>query len=960
MEVVKLTLRATLGLVAVLSALLLPSVCAYSDGFTSNSMTAEVSQSVIVLNFQRPIEGFMVINTTVMRSLPTRVPGARRYIEVPVYIPFKVSGSQAFLPVPAGVKRFSILGPFSREEPLTPFIMLIDEKTLANSTALTLEWPVVEGFAVTVNVLPLLDGRYPDISVEVQMLELEQLPYKLQWLTPNYQMLLGRSVPELSSYASRFILPPLGRVEVSVRVLLKGRMEVLKRVFDAQPNASLTIEDVANLILLTNRKELSELRANVSNLLDSLESSGYYLGSSRRLLSMTESLAVEDGSLQVAYGQRLAYSLLSKLEAYLVRLEAGPSITYALLLTGAEMLLCLMVGLRLSQKWALKVVFSLVLFAVLWFLTFQVLPKASMNAIMLTSAAAVMGAFLGLRVLLRQKPVQTISTASGATLEGLISSTINFSVSFLARRRLRAILLFITTALMAFGTTCLTSFTMHTAVSHQISEFVPETIDGSYLIARGYGFAAFGGITPVNVAGLAFLASRSEVQSISPSAIAVFPMNPYDTVRGLPISGVFGITQNSPVAMLMENCCMVEGSALGIHSGAIIISDALAKAASKKVGDVIEIGGSSYTVVGVFDSRALTKVKDLDGDDLLPTIMVGTSSYKPPAESVVFLYYGDAVLVGAVTNKVYVKLTPESDSATLARVLSLLGNVNVYVAEAGKPTEIYYPGFRIEIVGLELLIPSLIALLIVYMSFLGFVYEVRRDIFTLSTLGATPDQVFLVFVMMASVIGFAGGVLGYLTGLTAFRGFSATRAEIPVDVKLDTASFLLSIILPTVLALLGALSPATKAVVAAVPSLRRRWRVEAEESSRDDVEREVTLVTPIPVVVRSKEKARELAEFLESKLTEMAGNKVSVYNVSGWIEGNEERPAFVVYFEYLQVEGRAFKSYNKVRIKRVNGEYAVELESKIVTIYTMFAKECLRDVASLVRKLTLEWRAQRG
>jgi hypothetical protein len=29
-----------------------------------------------------------------------------------------------------------------------------------------------------------------------------------------------------------------------------------------------------------------------------------------------------------------------------------------------------------------------------------------------------------------------------------------------------------------------------------------------------------------------------------------------------------------------------------------------------------------------------------------------------------------------------------------------------------------------------------------------------------------------------------------------------------------------------------------------------------------------------------------------------------------------------------------------------------------VTIYTMFAKERLKDVASLVRMLTLEWRAE--
>jgi hypothetical protein len=215
--------------------------------------------------------------------------------------------------------------------------------------------------------------------------------------------------------------------------------------------------------------------------------------------------------------------------------------------------------------------------------------------------------------------------------------------------------------------------------------------------------------------------------------------------------------------------------------------------------------------------------------------------------------------------------------------------------------------------------------------------------------------VFLVFTTLATVVGFAGGAIGYLSGMAAFRALNLVGASIPVDVKVDLPSLLFSVAVSVALALAGALAPASKAVVAAVPSLKRRWTPEAEEAERNEAEREIVLVTPIPVVIRSAEKAKEFVDFVEAKLSELAAQKVSVYNVEKYIESEH---GLVVYFEYLQVEGRAFKSYNKLRVRRLNGTYSIELESKIVTIYIMFAKECLKDVASLIRKLTLEWRAE--
>jgi len=50
-------------------------------------------------------------------------------------------------------------------------------------------------------------------------------------------------------------------------------------------------------------------------------------------------------------------------------------------------------------------------------------------------------------------------------------------------------------------------------------------------------------------------------------------------------------------------------------------------------------------------------------------------------------------------NKVYVELAPAAGAEALAESLSLLGEVRV--AEPGERLKIFYPGFKVEVVGAE-------------------------------------------------------------------------------------------------------------------------------------------------------------------------------------------------------------------------------------------------------------------
>lgn len=563
---------------------------------------------------------------------------------------------------------------------------------------------------------------------------------------------------------------------------------------------------------------------------------------------------------------------------------------------------------------------------------------------------------LALITVARSPSVGGLKTASGASLEGILASMISLSVNLLSRRRLRALLLLVTVSTVSAGVTSLTSFTAYSWVGYQLVKQPPGGVGESYLVVTAKSPAG-----PLDPTGLSVLEGREEVEGVALSAIALYPMNPLEVVGGVPVAGILGVSENSPLTGLLGDITSPSSAVdvVGGGQGFILISDSMARALGKDVGDIVVLRGRRYVIAGRFDSRGLADMKDLDGRSVIPPVIVGYISTRVSAESVVIMNYRDALLLGAGVNKVYVRIRPGAECDELARALSILGGYSVYVAEPDEPVRAYFPSTKFEFIGAEMAVPAAVSLLIVFSAFVGFAYEMRREIFTLSTLGATPDQLFLLFLIEAGLIGFAGGVAGYVAGLATFKLFGLLGVLVPVDVKVSLAAAAISILSPIVISVLGALLPASRAVTIAVPSLRRRWTPEAELVERRAAERALSFRVSIPVIIGDEEKARSFVEHVASRLSELSSHKVTVYNVDVSEDYDEwGRRAFRICFEYAQVEGRAFKSHNTIWVRWRDGHYAVEMESEIITIFTLFANECLRDVTSLVREVALEWSAE--
>jgi len=904
-----------------------------------------VPERLMRIRFTGRVEGVLVVNAS---------QGASKSAALLV---IRVSGDEAVIRL-AGAEELTVIGPFSTSEPIVPYSARFNLSGCGPE--LSVEWPLELGSRLVFEVVPPLHEPAPKLSLHAIYTDLSVQPPPAPFtrLSPEEQLNLAERIPELY-FAAGSVTLPSGEAEVSARYVVWGRERELTRRIHLGFNETLVIPDIADTVFGENERILRNLKSGVEALVESLEDRGYYLGGSRYMLSLAEELisrARGGDRLSGAALQRQAYTLLSQLNSHLMLLSGGPGLWYTTFIVVAELALSLLVGWVMFTRRPERLASSLALFTSLMVLSSQLLPGLRMGVETAAAMAVAAGLMLTFVMVARSPGLSGLRTASGASLEGILTSMVGFSVNLLSRRRLRATLLLATVTAVSAGITSLTSFTAYSSVSYQLLGQPPRSVEESYLIV-----AAESPTGPLNPAGLSALEGREEVEGVALSAVAMYPMNPLDVIGGVPVAGILGISSDSPLAGLMREVASPPTAVevVGSSQGFILISDSMARALGREVGEVLVLRGEKYVVAGYFDSGELARIRDLDGGSVIPPVIIGYISTQVSSESVVVMNYRDALKLGAAVNKVYVKVKPGAACEELAQALSVIGGYEVYVAMPGGNVKVYFPSLRFELRGAEMVVPAAISILIVFSAFVGFSYEMRRDVFTLSTLGATPSQLFLLFLVEAGLMGFAGGVAGYVAGLAAFKLFGALGILVPVDVKLSIAAAAGSVVLPIAISVLGALVPASRAVTMAVPSLRRRWTPEAELLERREAERTLSFRVPIPVVIGDEEKARSLVEHMVSRLAELSSHKVSVYNVDAREDRDEwGRRRFSIYFEYAQVEGRAFKSHNTIWVRWSGDQYVVEMDSEVTTIFTLFANECLRDVTSLVREIALEWSAE--
>jgi predicted lysophospholipase L1 biosynthesis ABC-type transport system permease subunit len=111
---------------------------------------------------------------------------------------------------------------------------------------------------------------------------------------------------------------------------------------------------------------------------------------------------------------------------------------------------------------------------------------------------------------------------------------------------------------------------------------------------------------------------------------------------------------------------------------------------------------------------------------------------------------------------------------------------------------------------------------------LNSMYERRKEIHILSSVGLNPAQIGTIFVAEASIIGLTGGGIGYLMGMVLYKGMSLFGVALEVEQKVSAFWSLASIGIAMTAVVMGAVASLRSSTVI-TPSLQRRWRISGEK-----------------------------------------------------------------------------------------------------------------------------------
>lgn len=429
--------------------------------------------------------------------------------------------------------------------------------------------------------------------------------------------------------------------------------------------------------------------------------------------------------------------------------------------------------------------------------------------------------------------------------------TIVFSLAKrnIRRRRTRFFLTLVPITVLVMSFVALTSFSSQDTFALSAIGTSQSGAQGILVREIAPEIPSFQGIVPYGVATfkhidesvMDWLLAKSDIVAVTPKVENEPNLNPEWSVStsygSIMIYGILGVLPSAEAQILGLNKTIAEGRYLNDNeTDAILISSAAAESMDLHVGDDLALSGRTMRLVGIFDDELITQLHDFDGQSILPEKIVKSTSSEisflaPPSWSLTRCDPSEVVIanwktamqlsITVLISRVDVKAEASTDLLQLARTISLERDYNVWVDSAGKITFVGETQF-LEVEGTTIVIPWLIVVLDVIIVMANTIYERRKEVATLTSIGLNPTQVSLLFGAEAVVIGIIGGGIGYLTGLSSYRFMAILGAGIDVRQKISFQWCLASIGISMSAVLIGTFV-ALRSSVAITPSSLLRW-----------------------------------------------------------------------------------------------------------------------------------------
>jgi ABC-type lipoprotein release transport system permease subunit len=546
----------------------------------------------------------------------------------------------------------------------------------------------------------------------------------------------------------------------------------------------------------------------------------------------------------------------------------------------------------------------------------------------------------------------------------------------LRRRRLRFVLTLTSVIVLAMSFVTFTSFSTGyglTSSSHKMGNLDSEGI----LVRRSMpsNLPATMTFLPLETSTITWLEDKLEVSIVAPK----FENMPrLDSIGALSSSsgppkqlllfGVLGIQPSLEAKMTHIDGQVIRGRYLDDDErGRVLISHNAAERLGVDVGDglLLSSGVSTMKVflVGILDDHRFSLVRDIDAQPLIPRKLVLIQGDSPtillescdPSEVLVLNWRTSLEFFQIVSlSRVDIGLRDPDSMLSFARRIALERDLLVWSSFGGVVHRIGL-GEYLEAKGLPIMIPWIIVVLNVVITMLNSLFERRKEIAILSSLGLNPSHIGGIFMAEAAAIGIVGGGAGYLLGLSGYRATLALSLAVEVRQKVSAFWCLASVGVAVAAALVGT-GVALRSSVVITPSLLRRWTMErkAEDAGGErEFQMPVRLHENDVGPLLSYLKMRIMDQVLSSHFIDP--DYVAKHTTENDMESSEGHVKSI-YFNYFfgQADYLGAFPFSLIAEKKKGEEsYTLKLVCKGGN------DEMIQKKATFIRMLIVDWNAQR-
>ena len=331
-----------------------------------------------------------------------------------------------------------------------------------------------------------------------------------------------------------------------------------------------------------------------------------------------------------------------------------------------------------------------------------------------------------------------------------------------------------------------------------------------------------------------------------------------DAVMGIPAREL----QKWPELAEALGSASVPSSMEALRSGGVFLPAIVKKTLGLDPGDWVLLNGQRLRFQGAFDSVRLERLRQLDGQSMIPVNFQDPLTASSGANKSTSQSDETQLILSEEVDRNFVHLSSDQVAiASPATVRDLGGDLYSIAIYPGNSADAEQQGRRLaELVvmpvwaagadgierlvftvltevsgGLALFVPLLLGGLIIFGTLLGSISDREREIYTFSALGLGPGHVGALFFAEAAVYAVVGGMggqlLSELVGLAAARLARSGVIE-PTSINYSSTNSLFAIAVVMITVLVSAIYPAIRASRSANPGLARSWKMPAPDGDR--------------------------------------------------------------------------------------------------------------------------------